>query len=262
MAAPAAIGKHLVMDMRSLVAQAAHENACWCDLVCRAHGAPGEFHGSHWIAHGPVPPCYPRLVTLGGPERFATHRAAVGALVTAAADPVFAVKDSFRTLDGAALGLQLLFEAEWIALATEHPEPRDEGQVRWGEVRDEAALAAWEGAWRGTPPPGDRAAVRVFPAALLRDPRVVFLAGEREGRIVGTGVLHRSGSVIGLSNVTGDLAAAFRACSAASRTRFPGLPVVGYEHGPALDAARAAGFEPLAPLAVWERRGEGRGTGT
>ncbi len=241
------------MDTRWLVAEAAHENACWCDLVCRAHGRAGEFHASHWVAHGPVPPYHPRLVTLGGPERSDAHRAAIGTLVATSGGAALAVKDSFGVLDCAPLGMRLLFEAEWIVHAADRAAPAGEGPVRWREVRDEQALARWEDAWRGTPPPAELAAVRLFPAGLLGDPDVVFLAGERDGRIVGTGVLHRSGPAVGLSNVTGHSVAAFQGCCAASRARFPGLPVVGYERGAELEAALEAGFDRLGRLAVWGR---------
>lgn len=54
-------------------------------------------------------------------------------------------------------------------------------------------------------------------------------------------------SAAGLSNFTGDdWSGAVAAVSAA----FPGLPVVGYEHGDALSAALAWGAEPLGPLRV------------
>ena len=33
--------------------------------------------------------------------------------------------------------------------------------------------------------------------------------------------------------------------------RFPGVPMVGYEHGPELIIARETGFEILQPLKVW-----------
>ena len=40
---------------------------------------------------------------------------------------------------------------------------------------------------------------------------------------------------------------------AAVSARFPGLPLVGYEHGDSLAAARRAGFSPIGPLRVWLR---------
>jgi hypothetical protein len=33
----------------SITALAAHNNAMWCDAVCRAHDHPGEFHGALWL---------------------------------------------------------------------------------------------------------------------------------------------------------------------------------------------------------------------
>ena len=35
---------------------------------------------------------------------------------------------------------------------------------------------------------------------------------------------------------------------------FPGLPLVGYEHGNDLAAAKLAGFETVDPLRVWKLR--------
>jgi hypothetical protein len=45
------------------------------------------------------------------------------------------------------------------------------------------------------------------------------------------------------------LAGAVRAVAALG----PGLPIVGYERGEDLAAARAAGFRVLGPLRIWAR---------
>lgn len=245
------------MPSADLLARAALENARWCDLVCRAHGAPGELHEAYWIDRHPVPPYHPRLVTLGGPERGAAHAGAARELLAPGAGPAFAVKDSFRALDLVPLGFRLLFEAEWILWPAERSAP-DTAGARWAAAGDEERLAAWEAAWRG-PAPAALGGVRMFPADLLRVPDVVFFACERGGGAVATGALHRSDGVVGLSNVTGDAATALRAGVSAARERFPGLPVVGYEHGPELAAAIDAGFARLGPLAVWESPEPDRG---
>jgi len=238
------------MSPAHLLARAALENARWCDLVCRAHGVPGELHEAYWIDRNPVPPYYPRLVTLGGPERAAEHVGAVRELLAPSSGRAFAIKDSFRALDLVPLGFRLLLEAEWFLWPAERAAP-DTAAVTWTVVDGEERLAAWEAAWRGPTPaaPGDE---RMFPADLLRVPDLVFFACERATGIVATGVLHRSDDVVGLSNVTGDAAAALRVGVSAARQRFPGSPVVGYERGPELDAAVDAGFARLGPLAVWE----------
>lgn len=158
--------------------------------------------------------------------------------------------ESFRALDLVPLGLRLLFDAEWIVWPAERAAP-DTAGVRWTVAADEERLAAWEAAWRG-PAPAAPGSARMFPADLVRVPDVVFFACERAASIVATGALHRSDDVVGLSNVTGDAAAALRVGVSAARERFPGVPVVGYERGPELDAALDVGFARLGPLAVWE----------
>jgi len=71
-------------------------------------------------------------------------------------------------------------------------------------------------------------------------------------------IANRSNSVVGLSNAFGldhDWGPAVQAVC----ERFPGLAMVGYEHGSDLAAARAAGFVSVGPLRVWlrqERRAE------
>jgi hypothetical protein len=63
-----------------------------------------------------------------------------------------------------------------------------------------------------------------------------------------------SGPVVGISNTVllGDDPERYRAGAvAAVRDGFPGLPLVGYEHGEDLAAMSALGFQPLGPLRVW-----------
>lgn len=239
------------MDPRALVRQAALENARWCDLVCAAHGAPGELRATHWLDRHPVPPFYPRLVTLGGPELAADHLAAVRALLAGALGEALAVKDSFHALELAPLGLDRSFEAEWIALdgGAAQAAPADPMELR--VASDAAALARWEAAWRGAVAAGPEGPA--FPPALLRRAEVEFVWGERGGEILATCVLHRSDGVVGLSNLGGDPALALQLGVATARERHPDLPLVGYESGEALRRARSAGFVRLGPLAVWGR---------
>ena len=51
--------------------------------------------------------------------------------------------------------------------------------------------------------------------------------------------------------VDGDEAAMFARAADAVAAIAPTLPLVGYEHGPTLEAALAAGFDPIGPLRVW-----------
>ena len=65
---------------------------------------------------------------------------------------------------------------------------------------------------------------------------------------------NRSGDVVGLSNVFAsrlDLDRAYVGASVMAARIWPRLPIVGYERGEPLVAARAAGFESIGPLRVW-----------
>lgn len=155
------------------------------------------------------------------------------------------MKDSFAVLPLEQAGFHVLFGAEWIA----HPPanavlPND----RWRRVESDDDLAAWEAAW------GESAgAPRVFRPALLGRAGIAFLARVAADGSVDAGVIaNRSVNVVGVSNffAHGDAGVRREAVDAVARLH-PGLPLVGYERGPALAEARALGFEALRPLRVW-----------
>lgn len=239
---------------RDRVAAATFNNAAWCEAVCRAHGRPGEFAGALWLNRAEVPRFYPNAVTL-------THEGEtrqVEALSALKLPGRWAVKDSFATLDLAPLGFAELFSAQWIHFSPERKAPPNPGGARWVQVRDPAALAAWEAAWSGQPGtagPGPTDAV--FRPGLLEDAGVEFLAAYHGDTLVAGAIAYRTEGVVSLSNTffaeaeAGVLRAELLGQLLAT---FPGLPVVGYERGDALAAWCALGFEPLGPLRVWLKK--------
>jgi hypothetical protein len=138
-----------------------------------------------------------------------------------------------------------LFDAQWIWRAPA-PMPTSH-QATWRIVRDAETLARWEVAWRGDEPPLD-----LFRPALLQEPDHAFIAGAVAGRIVAGCVASRSASVVGISNLFGpdELAAG---CLAAVQDFAPGMPLAGYEDGPALALMKSLGFQELGALRVWLR---------
>lgn len=232
------------------VGAAAAENAAWCDAVCSAHGSPGRLAGSHWLTTGAAPPFYPNLVTLVPAPGPALQ--AIRALVASPPSDSWSVKDSFAALALGDAGFRLLFEAQWIArpAGVRHSDATPSPGV-WRRVETEHELAAWELAWgesRGRP--------RIFLPALLRRDDVAILAATRDDAIVAGIVAHRVASLVGISNLFahGDRATGlWSAALGAASDAFPGLPLVGYETGRALDEARARGFSALGPLRVWLR---------
>ncbi|TDU06368.1 hypothetical protein EDD99_4922 [Streptomyces sp. 846.5] len=227
-----------------------------CRTHCQELGAAGggTFAGGLWSSDGTPPPLYPDVVTL---DPAATGAQAVGRIELTPATA--SVKDSFDCLDLAGAGFSPLFEAQWIIRA---PEERPRPAPGWSVVGDAEGLAAWAAAWDGGQGYGE-----IFRAGLLDEQDVAVLqARDGDGQVIAGAVANRSAAVtgvVGLSNVFateavdaaegGGLAEAWAGAPAAAAHHWPGLPVVGYEHGENLDAALAEGFDTLGPLKVWVR---------
>jgi hypothetical protein len=209
--------------MDDLLSAAVRNNAEWCALVCRTHGVESRFGERAWRALGPTPPYYPDSITLS-PD------AAPADLL-----PAQSIKDSFATLDLTADGFAPLFEATWI-----HRPPAPAGGKAARRVSSVGDLREEHAAF-----------VR---AALLDDPGVAVLTLDQGGSI-----LNRVGGVLGVSNLFavdgGDVGAVWSATIRAAADLFPGLDLVGYEHGGDLPPALAAGFTELGPLRVWGTTG-------
>lgn len=245
----------------ALLHAAVADNARWCDIMCGSHGHPGVFTGRVWISAGHTVPFYPNAVTMS-PRASAAETGA-------GLDPSrpYSVKDSFARLDLAIAGLAPLFDAHWIAFPGAPAGPPQDGLSRdglsrdglsrdglsWDAVTDAAGLAEWEAAWAGGSAP---AGPPLFRPELLADPRCVILACRRDGALVAGTIACTAGEVTGISNVFGAAVPAGTLWASALRAVAvlrPGLPVVGYEHGAGLAAAREAGCQVLGPLRVWAR---------
>lgn len=159
------------------------------------------------------------------------------------------IKDSFAVMDLSPTGFRVLFEAEWVVRAPQ-PTPKVlQSGLRWAVVRDATMLRRWEVEWSR-----DSAPTGLFRPALLRHPDVVILAGYASHHLIAGAILNRSASAVGLSNLfssADDLAEAYEGCVHAVTNHFPGLPIVGYEAGKALVAARAQSFRSVGRLVVW-----------
>lgn len=230
-------------DTRELLLAAARNNADWCDAVARCHGPGGAFAPDAWTSVRRTPPLYPDAVTLipGAPA----------APLVAAVDtdgPGCSVKDSFADLDLSGDGFEVLFEAQWIHRPGGAPQTAAANRLEWSQVATPGELRAWEAAWDGEEDTG------LFRPALLGED-IAFLAGRAGDRIVAGAVASTGGGVVGVSNLfahdEAGTDAAWAGALAGIAARWPGLPVVGYEHGEDLDAAVLAGFTPIGPLRVW-----------
>lgn len=229
---------------------AASNSVDWYASMFRAHGRGGAVADGIWTSRAIAPPYYSNAVTLA-PEPTITQLETLRGLAAALGRP-FSVKDSFAVLDLAPLGLRPLFDAEWIRRDPSAPIPRSENvDVRWRRVTMPRELSRWEAAWRAN---GSPAASCVFLPGLLTDETVAVFAAQRGDEIVAGCVANRSADVVGFSNffAAPPDADALVASAVDEVARFaPGLPVVGYERGDALDRAEILGFRAVGPLRVW-----------
>jgi hypothetical protein len=236
----------------SITALAARNNAIWCDTVCRAHDRPGEFHETLWFTRLGTPRFYPDAVTIAGAEAAPVQLEAIAGLIGATRQREWFVKDSFHSLHLNSLGFEPLFDAEWIALGAARPDLKQNlPEYRSIMVTGEAGLIAWEQSWAGKQVNAN-SEPRVFMPGLLADTNVVFVSIQGDGGIAGGGILNRGAEVVGVSNLFGSrIDLVYRSLAAMAGEIFPGLPLVGYESGKELAAAKLAGFETVGPLRVW-----------
>lgn len=229
-----------------LARTAARNNAEWCATMSRSHGVPNEFGPQAWAAPARTPLYYPDAVTLV-PD--ADPVALAERIDTTA--PGASVKDSFADLDLTEAGFEVLFEAQWIHRPAGAP-TLTASNLAWNVASTPDTLRAWALAWDGAEGNAD-----LFRPELLDDPATFVLAGQSpDGRVVAGAVASRSDDVVGVSNVFAPDDApdtAWPGVLDAVHRLFPGLPVVGYEHGEDLATAVRHGFRPVAPLRIWVR---------
>jgi len=196
-----------------------------------------------WVNAETVPRFYPNVVSLTtGESDIDEQRQIVEMLLKSHLPGRWAVKDSFKTLDIARLGFDVLFEANWIRKV--EPKAPTPGSA---PPRSHAAVSGLS--WERAKPGGEG-----FPASLFSDDNFAMFSGRRDGAVTAGGTLYRSDGVVGISNVTADVdeaPAVWRDLAMLAAVTFPNLPIVGYESGDELKAARRAGFEVGDPLRIW-----------
>ena len=204
---------------------AARNNADWCDALCRTHGAHTNFDEVAWTSRSRTPPLYPDAVTLVPdphvPELLARIDASTGC----------SIKDSFASLDLAAHGFELLFDAEWIVRAKTGV-PSAMGGPRWDTVRDASGLSTWEQAWQADDGPSG-----LFQAELLDNDAVAVLEARTTAGVVAGAVLNRSSDAIGILTFfvsSRAPASTWAGCVAFAETLYPESTLVSYTSGKAL----------------------------
>lgn len=236
--------------------QAVSNNAMWCDAVCRAHAAPGHFTPAAWVNANNTPPLYPNMVTTTGDD-VASQFKAVELLIEKRPDSSHAVKDSFSKLDLEPLGFSQLFDALWFARARAPVPENLLGKASpWQHLSTGPELVAWEKAWREAGGLEDILETPTFPAKLLHEPDVIFLARKTADTVTAGAIAYEASGVIGVTNFfskPGDAASQFAACLNSLYFTHPKSIPVGYELEDTLAEYAGLNLQLLGPLRVWMR---------
>ena len=220
-----------------LLASAVLNNVDWCALVCGGGGMADTTTGV-WLAAGNPPPLYPDAVTL---KRGVSVRDVIEAV---SGREACSVKDSYADVDLTPYGFSELFTAQWIGRINA---PSTVELTGWSPLTEPSELASWCAAAE---------LPDTLPVGLLQSPSVRILAVHRQGRLAAGAIANSNNTVVGISNVfqiSDDGPWVWHEVASAVTRFFAGQPIVGYEHGPDLNAAIAAGFTDLGPLRIWLR---------
>jgi ribosomal protein S18 acetylase RimI-like enzyme len=244
----------------AILAAAAANMAAWHSSCLAALGVDSLRAGPLWHAVRPAPFIYLAAITLDGPEHGAAQQARVAAL--AAGRPTgMGVSDTFNTLDLGGLGFERHREC-WFVRPAGHESAVPPHDLRVERVRTPAMLAAFERSQhRGfeTPELAKLGTFGVFAPRLLEDPAMHILAiRDHSGEVVSSAMAYVACGVAGIYSVAtppehrrqGYGEAVTRAAINAAR-----LPAVLQPSAMGEAIYRRMGFEPLAEVTSWIRRG-------
>jgi hypothetical protein len=215
--------------------RAVDANIGWYEDIFATHGIGSVLEDGLWSAVAPPPPLHSDAASV---EPTVRAEQVVERLV---GRPRAGVKDSFSSLDLATAGWEVLFSATWI-----HRESGAAGRTAWRVVRSAEGLAAWNAGWDTH---------EVLLPALLDRAHLRILERVEGGEVTGGAIARLGSGVVDVSNVhgVGGHGIDWAELATAIAAHFPDRPMVGYEHGADLVAARAAGFSPVGELHVWVR---------
>jgi hypothetical protein len=220
----------------SLLQSAIKNNVIWCKKVSELHGGTHLTKGNVWGLTTKAPRFYPDVMTTN--EAVTTQEV----VEFIGNREILSIKDSFSNIDMSLLGYKILFVAEWICHEAVSVPISD--LTAWRSIQTEEDVVNWTTAC---------GLGGIITAELLSDPEVVILGkghlNEEKGFIVNQGA-----KAIGVSNVFSKNPNNHQHWSEIPQivsTRFPRLPLVGYEHGEDLKASLRFGWKSMGPLRVW-----------
>jgi len=226
-------------DVEPRLRRAIDANVGWHEDLLALHGVGSTLAHGLWSALGRPPPLHADAISV---EPSVTLD---GVLARLDGRPHGAFKDSFAAIDATDAGVTLLFAATWIHQDLEVPRDRPKPSA-WSGVRTSKELAEWT---------SHHDTEAVLLPGLLERAHITILARRERGAIAAGAVARLGSGVVDVSNVYAvpGHSVNWAELATAIGRRFPGRPLVGYEHGEDLEGAMAGGFDPVGDLRVWVR---------
>ncbi|MBS4174806.1 hypothetical protein [Bacillus sp. FJAT-49736] len=225
--------------MNNILEKAVLNNVSWCGTICETHGIQHFLKENIWSVRQKAPTYYPEVITVSRITALEVIKEVVGK------GNVISIKDSYAKLDMTTLGFELLFAAEWIFHAPVLE--KDSLSVGWKEITSETDLKKWTAACSLT---------NIIRSDLLRKDNVKIFLHENNDGVSGF-IANFNADVVGISNVFSNNyhdKSLWREIPIIISTLFPGIPIVGYEHGDDLFSAKLSGWSSLGPLLVWIKK--------
>lgn len=218
------------------VEKAILNNIAWCGVVCDTHGINCFWRGNLWGMLTEAPSFYPGVIS----ANMEATMAELGYFIDNGR--VSSIKDSYANLDLSPFGFKKLFDAEWIW----HPpvSSNKSPQTKWRVITNERDLVQWT---------SKSGLTDVIKPNLLEYENVKNFSLENNEGVSGF-ITNVDEGVVGVSNVFSEgreNESLWREIPRVVSNEYPGMSMVGYEHGSDLDLAKKSGWESLGPLRVW-----------
>lgn len=165
----------------------------------------------------------------------------------------WSIKDSFAVLDLNKYGFTKLFDARWMYLeAAKFSAMRKRSGLRCELIKNESALAMWRLAWDSD----EQLGREIFNSRLLDNPKVYFVGGYADDRIISGCFVNRTEDFLGLSNffAPGGKIDYLSDMVSFIFNSIERTDIVGYERKKLVADLSVLGFEDTGKLSVWLKK--------
>ncbi|HEY0460167.1 MAG TPA: hypothetical protein VGC97_13600 [Pyrinomonadaceae bacterium] len=205
-----------------------------------------------WYCTEKTPPFYSNLVTISRDWRTDEIFDSIEENFKRGNWEKWSIKDSFAALDLTTRGFRKLFDAQWLYLEAAEFTPADNSlEIEYEIVVSERILADWRKAWDGD----EQLGKRIFRSAMLENPKIYFLAGYQNEKIVTGCLVNKTGEAFGISNFFApDSGVEYWSEMIKFIHAFVNFAdLVGYERKGLVKKLQPLGFEAVGDLTVWLR---------